>query len=67
MALLPAPFALPIRDLQRPDGSVVASSSMHSDGMTLVIIGHMRVFRLVLNKLDESLALINDFHDLLLL
>jgi len=41
MALKATPFALPLAELQNPDGSAVSSSAMHEGGPTLVIIGHM--------------------------
>lgn len=41
MALKPAPFFLPLADLEARDGSVVASRVLHEGGPTLVMIGHL--------------------------
>ena len=41
MALKATPFALPLIELQGPDGSAVSSSAMYSGGPTLVVIGHL--------------------------
>lgn len=41
MALRAAPFALPVVELQGPEGSAVLSSALHAGGPTLVIVGHM--------------------------
>lgn len=41
MALKAAPFALPVVELQQPDGSATPSSALHAGGPTLVMIGHL--------------------------
>ena len=41
MTLLATPFALPMAELQKPDGSATPSSALHAAGPTLVLIGHM--------------------------
>ncbi|MBP9945756.1 MAG: hypothetical protein KBH14_05125 [Vicinamibacteria bacterium] len=41
MALKATPFALPVADLEKPDGSVTPSSALHAGGPTLVMIGHL--------------------------
>ena len=41
MALKAAPFALPVAELERPDGSATSSRALHAGGPTLVLIGHM--------------------------
>jgi hypothetical protein len=41
MALKATPFALPVAELARPDGSATPSSALHADGPTLVLIGHL--------------------------
>ena len=41
MALKASPFALPLIELQKPDGSAVSSRAMYSAGQTVVIVGHM--------------------------
>lgn len=41
MALKATPFAVPLTDLQKPDGSTVSSSALYAGGRTLVIVGHL--------------------------
>ena len=41
MTLRATPFALPVAELQRPDGSAVSSEALRAGGPTLVIVGHL--------------------------
>ncbi len=40
MALLPAPFPLPLADLLTPDGRVTSSEALFVGGPTVIMIGH---------------------------